>query len=90
MTTKRIAKQRDRQHKSLVGSPDRLMRRKQLADLGLIKVINFIARGTHGDVIGGRLGFICAATKQDGVPRTLPNWQSYGQVYDSVTTMALI
>ncbi|QIG62475.1 hypothetical protein Saratov12_00005 [Vibrio phage Saratov-12] len=72
-------------------SPERLMLRKQTADVGLIKVVNLISRATGGAVLGGRLGFICAAIKQDGANiRSLSTWEAYGQVYDSVTTMAII
>lgn len=71
-------------------SPERLMLRKQTADLGLIKVINLISKATNGAVLGGRLGFICAAIKQDGANiRSLSDWNSYGQVYNSVTTLSI-
>lgn len=70
-------------------SVDRVMLRKQTADLGLIKVVNLISKATHGSIIGGRLGFICAAIKQDGANiQSLSDWNSYGQVYDSLVLLA--
>lgn len=76
--------------KRMARDPFRLMNRRTAADLGLIKVVNMIGRATNGAVLGGRFGFICAAAKADRAPlHLLKTWESYGQVYDSVTTMKL-
>lgn len=74
-----------RQSHNLAHSPERIMNRAQCADLGLIKVMNILSRGTY--VLGGKLGFVGAWCKRERVPMTRENIMSARQVYDSLTTL---
>lgn len=74
-----------RQSHNLAHSPERAMSRAQCADLGLIKVMNILSRGTY--VLGGKLGFVGAWCKREHVPLTRENIMSARQVYDSLTTL---
>lgn len=49
-----------RQSRNLAHSPERIMSRAQCADLGLIKVMNILSRGTY--VLGGKLGFVSSSS----------------------------
>lgn len=74
-----------RKSHKLAHSPERAMTRSQCSDLGLVKVLAVLSRGT--DVVGGEIGFALATIKRDRLPLTRESVRSSRQVYDALRVL---